>query len=255
MGDARVSAALSESGTVGGIPTVPWSTVQHYVNRAWDPENCPHHALIGLTGSGKTYLGINGILGTMCANDRVLIIDSKGDDKTIGSTGRPVKKIPANPWYVGINRSKRQEPRAFWYRLVVSDERTEGREQIANALSRVYKEGDWVVYLDETYDITTARAPFYNLAPMMEQIWRKGRSRRVSTISATQQPAWVPRTMYDQASFAWIGRIRDRDRQKRLLDIGGMTKDELPIISGLKRREWLLAADNGEYFAKTTVKL
>lgn len=250
-----MTAALSTNGAAGAIPTVPWSTVQKYVNHAWDPENCPHHALIGLTGSGKTYLGINGILGSMCAHDRVLIVDTKQDDKLLTAVGRPVEKIPNNPWYPTINRSKREQPRSKWYRLVVSDDRAKGREQIAGALQRVYREGDWVVYLDETYDITAPRPPFYNLSPLLEQIWRKGRSRRVSVIGATQSPAWVPRTMYDQASFAWIGRIRDQQRQKRLLEIGGLTKEDLSTVSALQRREWLLAADNGEYFARTTVKL
>lgn len=238
-----------------GIQTVGWPTVQHYVNHAWDPENAPHHALIGLTGSGKTYLGINGILGTMCQSDRVLILDTKQDDKLLMGVGRPVNEIPRNPWYIGVNQSKRKEPRAFWYRLVVSDERAKGRDQIAKALTRVYQEGDWVVYVDEMYDITAPRPPFYNLSPAIEQILRKGRSRRVSVVGATQSPAWVPRTFYDQASFAWIGRIRDQQRQKRLLEIGGLTKEDLTVVSGLKRREWLLAADNGDYFAKTTVKV
>jgi hypothetical protein len=250
-----MTAAVQSDQPTGGIPTVGCSTVQQYVNKAWDPENCPHHALIGLTGSGKTYLGINGILRSMCARDRVLIIDTKEDDKLLASAGRPVEKLPKNPYYVGINRSKQQEREAFWYRLVVSDNRAKGREQIATALQRVYKEGDWVVYIDEAYDITAPRAPFYNLSPLLEQIWRKGRSRRVSTINATQTPAWVPRTMYNQASFAWIGRTRDVQVQKRLLEIGGLTKDDLATVSGLQRRQWLLAADNGEYFAKTTVTL
>jgi hypothetical protein len=63
----------------------------------------------------------------------------------------------------------------------------------------------------------------------------------------------VPRLFYDQAAFAWIGRIRDEDRQKRLLEIGGLSKRDLPIVSSLKKRQWLLAADDGDYFARTVV--
>jgi hypothetical protein len=63
----------------------------------------------------------------------------------------------------------------------------------------------------------------------------------------------VPRLFYDQASFAWIGRIRDEERQKRLLEIGGMSKKDLPVLATLQRRQWLLAADNGEFFARTSV--
>lgn len=229
-----------------------WSYVRNYVNANWDPENCPHHSIIGLTGSGKSYLAIKGIL-SMCQRDRVLIVDTKGDDKLVSVTGKPITEIPRNPWYLPLGQ-RRDEPRQFWYRLVVSDDPHKAREQVHAALKRVYDDGNWVVYLDEIYDITASRAPNLNLAPWVERVYKKGRSRHVSMIAATQSPAWVPRVFYDQASFAWIGRIRDRERQKRLLEIGGMDRQDLSVLATLKRRQWLLAADNGEYFARTIVK-
>lgn len=234
-----------------------WESVRNRVDKLWDPENTPHHAVIGLSGSGKTYLVVNGILGGMCKHDRVLIIDTKQDDPLLMKTGRPVTEIPRNPWYAGIGRRKTDE-RAFWYRLVVHDSRhdhNKARLQVANALDRVYDDGDWVVYFDEVLDATGPRRPLLALAPRVEHMWRKGRSRHISIIAGTQSPAWVPRLMYDQASFAWIGRIRDKQRQKRLLEIGGFDTSELPYVATLQRRQWLLSADNGEYMARTTVKV
>lgn len=232
-----------------------WGDVLHYVNHAWDPENTPHHALIGLTGSGKTYLGVNGLLKGMCADDRVLIIDTKQDDPLLMSVGKPITQLPRFPWYSNYNR--RNEPHRWWYRLVVSDDPIEGRNQLISALKRIYDDGDWVLYVDEFYDLTGAESPYRHreLTGIVQKIWRKGRSRRVSGIGATQEPVGVSRILYSGSSFAWMGHIRDEERQKRLLQIGGLTRQELAIVSELKRRQWLLSADSGEFFAKTTVKL
>jgi hypothetical protein len=234
------------------IPWLGWGEVRSVVDRMWDPENCPHHSIIGLTGSGKSFLAINGILD-VCQNDRILIVDTKGDDPIVSSVGRPVREIPRNPWYARMGH--RDEPRALWYRLAVHDDPSKAKAQVFDALKRVYREGEWVVYLDEIYDITHPRLPNLGLEPWVTQIYKKGRARHVSIVAGTQSPAWVPRVFYDQASFAWIGRIRDEQRQKRLLEIGGLAKRDLPYVSTLPKRHWLLAADNGDYFARTTVKI
>lgn len=237
---------------VNAYPWVEWPQVAMWVNRAWDPENVPHHSIIALTGGGKSYLAVNGILRPLCAMDRVLLIDTKGDDPIVSAQGRPVRQIETPKWWEG--KTRRPEPFDKWQRLVVSDDRDEARHQVRTALNRVYAEGNWVVYLDETWDITSKDPDVgLNLGGPLAKIWRKGRGRHVSLVAATQAPVEVPRLFYDQASFAWIGRIRDEERQKRLLEIGGMSKRDLPVLATLQRRQWLLAADNGEYFARTKV--
>lgn len=233
------------------VPWVEWRALISKVNMMWDPENSPHHSIVGLTGAGKSYLAINGILRPMCPNDRVLIIDTKHDDPLVSTTGRACSEIPKDTWW---QAGRREADRDKWFRLVVSDDRSKGRAQVYKALARVYSEGDWVVYFDELRDLTDpARDSGLGLKATVDHIYRKGRSRRISIVASTQSPSWVPRSFYDQASFAWLGRIRDEQRQKRLLEIGGMTKDMLPNIAELERRQWLLSADNGEYFARSKV--
>lgn len=234
-------------------PWTTWHAVRDYVNKAWDPENCPHHVIVGLTGSGKTYLTINGILKPMCSNDRVLVIDTKQDDPLLMSVGKPIKHLPRDPWYTNYNQ--RDKPERWWYRLVVSENPKEGHDQMVTALNQVYEQGDWVVVVDEAFDVSSRESPYFSrsLFGVVQKIQRKGRTRRVSMISATQEPVGVARIFFSQASFAWMGRVRDEERQKRLGQIGGMTRHELPLIASLQRRQWLLAADNGEYFARTVV--
>ncbi len=231
-------------------PWVPWRTVRSTVDKLWDPENASHHSIIGLSGSGKSFLATKGILD-LCAYDRVLIIDTKGDDPST-QIGQVVKKLPKHTWYSALGR-KRDGPYEKWYRLVAPDDVKQGHDVVGEALNNAYDEGDWVIFIDETWEVTGRGEYGLGLEGVMSKLWRKGRYRHVSVIAATQTPVAVPRLFYDQASFAWIGHIRDEERQKRLLEIGGMSKKELPIISGLKKRQWLLSANEGEYFARTMV--
>lgn len=231
------------------MPWIEWRDLAPRIDSMWDPENTPHHSVIGLTGAGKSFLVVNGLL-SMCNDDRVLIIDTKGDDPLISRTGKAVKTLPRTTW-----KARNRKPREHWYRLQVSDSREEARKQVMVSLQRAYDEGEWVIVFDEIRDITDPRSPGLGLLPWVDRIYRKGRSRHVSIIASTQAPRWVPSSFYDQASFAWIGRLRDEQRQKRLLEIGGLAKSELPVIAQLRRRQWLLAADNGEFFARTMVKV
>jgi hypothetical protein len=182
-----------------------------------------------------------------------MIFDSKGDDKLVSGLGKQIEALPSRRWKV----SGKRRPFDQWYRINIDgqiDSRVRDRAKVRNALRTMYAEGNWVIFFDEIRDITDPRAPGLGLLPDVDVIYRKGRSRFVSIVGSTQAPRWVPSSFYDQASFAWIGRLRDESKQKRLLEIGGLSRKELPIVAQLQRREWLLAADNGEYFARTTVK-
>lgn len=243
------------TGYSGSIPVRPWHEVHQFVNQLWDPENNPHHSVIGLTGSGKSYLCINGLLRPMCAWDRVLIVDCKRNDALVKSAGNPVSEIPVKTY-----QTRKREPYDRWFRLVVHDQFTEdgrgkAKQQVYQAMHRVYREGDWVVYFDEVQDIGGMRQPNLGLSMHLDELYRKGRSMHLSVVASTQAPRHVPTSFYDQADFAWIGRLSDEDKQKRLREIGGLPKEALPVIQGLQKRHWLLSAENGQHFMTSTVKV
>lgn len=231
-------------------PWLHWNAVATRVNQMWDPKNTPHHSIVGLTGSGKSYLCVNGILRPMCSMDRVVLFDTKGDDEVFSSVGRPVRELPRNTWYGKLGR-RRDEPMDHWWRIVIHEDKAKAQQQVFEALDRIHKEGNYVSVLDEIHFITATK--HLKLEPQVDTLYRLGRNRGNSVIACTQAPRYVVSSFYDQASFAWIGHIRDEQRQKRLLEIGGMSRKELPLISTLKRREWLLSADSGEFFARTKV--
>jgi DNA helicase HerA-like ATPase len=233
-------------------PWRDWAAVRTQVKKMWEPENSPHHSIIGLTRSGKSYLAINGIL-ELAKYDRVLIVDTKGDDHST-NVGRVVKSLPKHTWYSAMGR-RQDGPYEKWYRIIAPKNRVQANAIIGEALDNAYDEGEWVIYFDETWEVTDSIGnDGLGLSSLCARLWRKGGYRGVSVVAATQTPVAVPRLFYDQASFAWIGRIRDEERQKRLLEIGGLSKRDLPVLATLQRRQWLLAADNGEFFARTIVK-
>jgi DNA helicase HerA-like ATPase len=233
---------------VNNIPRKAWQEVKFDIYNRWTPKDSPHHSIISLSGGGKSYLATRGLL-PMRGWRRNLIIDVKGDDDTLKEVGRAVRELPRkDPTF-----RRRREPDSLWYRLVVSDDWAKAREQVKSALTQVYRQGNWTVFLDETRNLTDPRVPSLNLRNYVEQIWLRGRSRGVELVSMTQAPRWVPSSFYDQPSFVWIGRINDERAHQRLREIGGLRRSHLPLIAALEKREFLVVGDGGDYTAITKV--
>lgn len=227
------------------IPRVHWDEVGKDIFRMWKPKDSPHHSIVCITGGGKSYLYTRGLL-PMRGWRHCLIIDGKGDDPTLEGVGRRVRAIPPDPW-------RKKEPDSLWYRLMIHEDYSKAREQIRAALERVYKEGNWTIFLDETRQLTDPRSPNFNVRSHVEQIWLRGRSRGVELVGATQAPRWMPSSFYDQPSFVWIGRINDERAHQRMREIGGLKRGHLGVIQQLQKREFLVVGNGGDYQAITKI--
>jgi len=175
----------------------------------------------------------------MIQDEKVLIIDVKGDDPTFAEIGKPVRKIPKRGWRTFNDWLSEGKPKEHWYRLVVSENWTDARLQVREALATVYREGEWTVVLDETRALTDFREPSLNLSPQIEALWLRGRSRKVCVVAATQGPRWVPKAFYEQAQFHWIGGVEDEESQKRLREIGGMEREHFRTIKSLEQHHYI----------------
>jgi len=207
---------------------------------------------MGQNGAGKSYLIVHGLL-PLCVDDKVLIIDNKGDDPVLNSAGaRPVKQIPRQYRRVA---TEDQKPKSGWYRLVVSEHREKAIDQVGRALDQVYKEGEWVVVIDETRALSDPRSPGLGLQPELDRLWLRGRSRRIPVIASTQAPRWVPSSFYDQCQFVWCSRIRDDKAHLRIQEIGSMTRAYIPHIANIRKRRWLYMDDEEDetWMAETGV--
>lgn len=234
------------------IPTVSWAQVIRRVDEKWKAEFAPHHSVMGQNGAGKSYLIVHGLL-PLCVDDKVLIIDNKGDDPVLNSAGaRPVKQIPRQYRRVA---TEDQKPKSGWYRLVVSEHREKAIDQVGRALDQVYKEGEWVVVIDETRALSDPRSPGLGLQPELDRLWLRGRSRRIPVIASTQAPRWVPSSFYDQCQFVWCSRIRDDKAHLRIQEIGSMTRAYIPHIANIRKRRWLYMDDEEDetWMAETGV--
>lgn len=253
-GQPRQYSSLSrKDAALVSIPTRGWREVIGRVNRLWVPDLAPHHSIMGQNGSGKSYLIVNGLL-PLCEDDKMIFIDNKGDDPTTdGKAGRIVRSIPTK-----FSRHLHDDgkKRSMWFHLKVYDDVNRARDQVLAALERVYSEGEWVVVLDETRALSDPRSPGLGIQPVLDRLWLRGRSRKISVIAATQAPRWVPTSFYDQCQFVWASRIRDERAQQRIMEIGSMTRAHIPHIAGVRKRRWLYLDDEEEetWHAETGVE-
>jgi hypothetical protein len=240
----RNSTSLSRKDSeLVSIPSKSWDEVIARVNKLWVPEFAPHHSIVGQNGAGKSHLIVHGLL-PLCEDDKVLIIDNKGDDKVLLEAGaRPVKMIPREMRRAAFDDGK---PKSAWYRLVVYDDIGKAQDQVGRALEQVYREGSWVVVLDETRALSDPRSPGLGLQPQLDRLWLRGRSRNISVIASTQAPRWVPSSFYDQCQFVWCSRIRDERAHQRIMEIGSMTRAHIPHIARIRKRRWLYMDDEDE---------
>jgi hypothetical protein len=224
------------------IPTRSWDEVKRRVDRLWKPDQAPHHTILGQNGAGKSYLIVNGLL-PLCLYDNVCLFDNKGDDPVLNSSGaKPVTRLPTKMRRIVDN----DDPREHWFRLKVSDDVARARDQVGEALDRIYKEGNWIVVLDETRAISDPRSPGLGLQPLLDRMWLRGRSRRICVVASTQAPRWVPTSFYDQCQFVWSSRIRDERAHQRIMEIGSMTKAHIPHIASVRKRRWIYMDDEEE---------
>ena len=222
------------------IPTKSWQSVIRRVDVLWKPQFAPHHSILGQNGSGKTHLIVHGLL-PLCVDDKVAIIDSKGDDSVLRASGaKSVRVLPRELKRIAFDDAK---PKSAWYRLVVADGHDEAQDQVGRALEQIYKEGNWIVVLDETRAISDPRSPGLGLQPQLDRLWLRGRSRNISVIASTQAPRWVPSSFYDQCQFVWCSRIRDGRAHERIMEIGSMTRAHIPYIAKVRKRRWLYMDD------------
>lgn len=209
------------------------------VDQFWKPEFAPHHSIIGQNGAGKSHLIVHGIL-PLCQHDNVAIFDCKGDDPVLmGSGAKPVRRLPSRLRRTMDNNN----PKDGWYRIVVSDNVGQAREQVGLALERIYSEGNWIVVLDETRAISDPRSPGLGLQPLLDRMWLRGRSRHICVVASTQAPRWVPTSFYDQCQFVWTSRIRDERAHQRIMEIGSMTRAHIPHIAAIRKRRWVYMDD------------
>lgn len=206
--------------------------VQGRMQTAWKAGLAPWQIIVGENGSGKTGL-ITRVIYPLCAYDRVLAIDVKGDDEMMQGYGKPVGHV--TPGFNGDGEG----PGRNWYRLVVDpvNDKARAKFEVDHALKLALTEGHMVLVCDETRAITdndelALRAP-------LEAAILRGRSRNLSGIMAAQATEYMVPSVRNQWAIAWLGPLKDDAVIKRALEISTLAKGYAPMIRDMPRRRWL----------------
>ncbi len=249
---------------IAGVRRITWESHVRWLRGHLEPGQ--HISGLVPTGGGKSYLVVNGLLKLpVIDHSRVLFVDDKGRDRTTRTFGSGIVEYP-----LGLGARLRLSDQPPHYRLVVPDwtwsstgSHSRGVEHaravVGRALDAIYQEAEdptdegaseearpSVVVIDETYALTASRPPSLNLAPLLINLWRKGRYKALTVIALSQEPAWLPGEFYSQPTHLYVGKILDSRRQDRLKEIGGDTAAIREVVSQLDEYEFLFLGNKGK---------
>lgn len=99
------------------------------------------------------------------------------------------------------------------------------RRVFHDMLQHVADEGRRCVVFDECLYLSDPK--YGGLATWISYLHYHGRSNKLTLVTLTQRPAWIPVTVYANITHAYIARTRDRKDQARLADLGGIDAKEV----------------------------
>lgn len=212
--------------------SIPWKEFRDILKNDLEPSERTagkHFATIAPTRQGKTTLVTKGILPIyLNANVPVLVLDTTADPK-LAKYGE---------------RMPRFGDMTDCHRVTISSLSNDSITKIFNAVSRAYKQGDMVIYVDEIRHVCDPK--YMGLGKMMENIWLFGGKHGITLGGATQAPRWVPTAFYDQSQVHCLFRIRDIRARKRIAEISGDTKTLDAVIPELARYHFAYVSPDGD---------
>jgi hypothetical protein len=241
---------LLDDASSGQVRRVDWEDFYTWLCDTWQAGE--HISIIAPTGAGKTHLIRYGLLPCW-QRYPVLLIQFKPCDPALSGLGREIKHFPTKldrlPYETRGYDSKKWATDPEWFRLRLPSYRftTRGEPQSyrqarrlgGEAVDRSYWQGEWVLVIDEVRALSEHKQPALGLDAVLENAWQRGRTQPLTIVAATQQPANVPSSFYDQPFGVFIGRMLDAGRFERLAEIGGNTAEIKATLPTLQQFEFL----------------
>lgn len=191
-----------------------------------------HITLVGPTGSGKSML----IEQLLERRKFVVVLATKKRDATIERLRKEGFKFTSNWDQVNAEMTPHIVYRPPFPNVSATELRNIHSNLFADILTSIFRQGGWTVVADEVRYLTE----FLRLKNEMELLWLQGRSLGISVVAATQRPANIPLTAYDQATHLFFWRDNDETNLKRIGGLGGLSaKDIRHEVAILGRHEVL----------------
>lgn len=164
-------------------------------------------AVIGRTGSGKTFL-VRHLLADP-QYERLIVADPKG-------------RIDAGDWGLQPWDKDTQQalddgaPVRALVRTPVTDDPAGAWEAV---FKRVYHAENVTLYIDEGYGVLAE--PGARPGMWLNAIFTRGREKDISAIVSIQRPAWVPLVMLTEADVYFIFRLNNAEDRKKVAGYTG----------------------------------
>lgn len=149
-----------------------------------------HVALLGMTGSGKSYLAVR----LAQVRDWVIFIRTKPDTNRLPGFVR-IRSID------GINRWRG----GHWLLEPTHDRQ---RYEIARALDMAWREGGWTVFIDELWYVDRK----LGLTEYVDRLTTQGRSKGITVVTGVQRPAWVSKFAFAESLHFFVFRLIGRTK-------------------------------------------
>ena len=225
------------------VERVPWSVLGPEFASVWgraDPkEPEPEHAeIIGMNGSGKTYLLMKILQDRMLVrNSHIVLVVTKRADKVFGKLGWPIVR--------DLRDIRKYRQCIYWPQtnLIGSQRKAFHEARIREFLTRMWTpESNRVIAFDEIAYIESLSPAVKELVAMY---WREGRSNGLTVVAMKQRPQGVQREMSSETwwSFAFVP--KDHADAERFAELFGSKKDWLPVFDSMN-------PDNHEFLVRHT---
>jgi ABC-type dipeptide/oligopeptide/nickel transport system ATPase component len=172
-----------------------------------------HMAIIGDTGSGKTFLEAR----LIAMRDYAVVCRTKPDDIKF-------------PGFKTVHSASAMDS-LDEHRLLLTPKYERQAVEIAEALTKAWEQGHWTIAIDELYYATT----MLKLEPYVNRLLTQGRSKRITVITGMQRPAWISRFALSQSTHTFLFVTEGRDTKTIAQALSPRLAD---VVSELRKHEF-----------------
>jgi hypothetical protein len=195
---------------------VPWSRVYSDMARRWVIGE--HVMITAPTGVGKSV-----VAKEICTLRRnVVVIGTKREDDTMDEYLKMgyvrIYDWPPPPRLRGANYRY-----LLWPRIRDIDDVERYKPIYEHFLRRVFRIPYVTVVLDECQFMTE----YLGLGRLIGVLLHQGRSGKLTLVSLSQRPVWVPPAVRSSASYVFLGRTVDQTDAQKLADFGGVDRRDM----------------------------